>query len=133
MAKAWRRASDLVRLSEAGDGFGDEAMKVLPGVRRLSALRLPTEGARGQGSPEWRNPVRGVHEPDGRSCALDMRFTPTATWNGAGHGRPVGPAPYREPVRVRFRAASESLWTSPWSSLWRKGGLHRWPHPAADG
>ena len=37
-----------------GDGFGNEAMELLPGVRRLSALRLPMEGARRKGSPERR-------------------------------------------------------------------------------
>ncbi|GAA2261731.1 hypothetical protein GCM10010145_29840 [Streptomyces ruber] len=79
--------SPAAEAGAAGDGFGDEAMKVLPGVRRLSALRLPSEGARGQGSPERRDPVRGVHGTDVPRRARDMRFTPTTALVARGRGQ----------------------------------------------
>lgn len=44
VVRASRSASMRLRFSASSDerdGFGNEAMKVLPGVRRLSALRFP--------------------------------------------------------------------------------------------
>ncbi|GHI08938.1 hypothetical protein Scel_72590 [Streptomyces cellostaticus] len=43
VASASRSADTRIRLSAEGD-VGNEAMKGLPGVRRLSAMRLPRRG-----------------------------------------------------------------------------------------
>src|SRR5882757_9304863 len=80
VARAWRSAPARARLSASADerdGFGNEAMKMLPGVRRLSALRFPWNAhpvrvarstAIGSGRPgdgrAWRMRLRC---PDGRN------------------------------------------------------------------
>ncbi|GAA2647194.1 hypothetical protein GCM10010307_53330 [Streptomyces vastus] len=67
-----------VRLSE--EGVGDEAMKGLPVVRRLSAMRLPAEDAPSQGSRERVRRVRGVHGTDGR-CGRGPGEVPSGTYD----------------------------------------------------
>ncbi|GGN70166.1 hypothetical protein GCM10011579_045050 [Streptomyces albiflavescens] len=62
--------------SDERDGFGNEAMKVLPGVRRLSALRFPWKahavrvarsGIAGSGASTGRTGVAHIPVAPGRT------------------------------------------------------------------
>lgn len=66
VASASRRASARFRLS--AERVGNEAMDVLPGMRRLSALRLPEEAAPRQGSRAAPRSVTVSHVTDGMLC-----------------------------------------------------------------